>query len=101
MLQLGYAPHLAGENLLMARTDQQQRRQHRHATGLLDAALLLTNVVLVQSEVHLQLALELLHWPSSLRYTHHLSRRPLVPIGHEDFRMVQADVTPFFSSGPL
>ena len=81
----------------MARTDQQQIRQHRNAERLLDTLLICTDLVLPQPEVCLQFPIDLLHGPPSLIGTHHLSRRPLVQIGHQDFRMVWADVSPFFT----
>src|SRR5918999_789209 len=97
MLQLGNAPRCPRENLLMAGTDQQQIRQHRKAERLLDALLLSTDLVLSQPQVRLQLPIDLLHGPPSLIRRHHLSRGPLVQIGHQDFRMLRADVSPFLT----
>src|SRR4030095_5567239 len=87
MLQLRHAPRLTGENLLMAGTDQQQIRQHRDAKGLLDASLLCTDLMFSQSQVCLQLAVDLFHRPSALVGTDYLPRDPLVQIGHETFRL--------------
>ena len=81
----------------MAGTDQQQIRQYRYPKGLLDPSLLPTDLVLAQPEVGLQLAVDLFHGPSALVCTHHLSRDPLVEIGHQDFRLLWADVTPSFT----
>src|SRR4030095_1020425 len=97
MLQLGNAPRGPWEHLLMAGTDQQQIRQDCYPKGVLDPSLLPTDLVLAQPEVRLQLAVDLFHWPSSLVGTDHLSRDPLVEIGHQDFRMFRADVTPSFT----
>src|SRR6266566_3713095 len=97
MLQLRNAPRLARDDLLMTRTDQQQIRQHRHTKGLLDPSFLLTDLVLAQPEIRLQLAVDLFHGPSSLVGTHHLSRDPLVQIGHQNFRLLRAEVTPSFT----
>jgi hypothetical protein len=69
----------------------------RHAKGLLNPSFLPTHLVFTQSQVRLQLPMDLLHRPSSLIRTHHLSRRPLVQIGRQDFRMLRADATPFFT----
>src|SRR5215470_15852355 len=93
MLQLCNAPRCPGAYLLMARTDQQQIRQHRDAKGGLDPSLCPTDLVLTQPEVRLQLPVDLFHRPSALVCTDHLSRDPLVEIGHQDFRMLRADVT--------
>src|SRR5712692_3712167 len=96
MLKLSNTPRLARDDLLMARAEQQQIRQHRDAKGLLNPSLVLPDLVLAQPEVRLQLAIDLFHWPPSLIRTHHLSRDPLVQIGHQDFRLFWAEVTPFF-----
>jgi len=97
MLQLRQAPRLAGENLLMAGTHQQQIRQHRDAKGLLDAPLLPAHLVCTQFQGGLEFPLNLLHRPPSLIRTHHLSGDPLVQMGHQDFRRFGADVTPSFT----
>src|SRR5215468_7475315 len=77
MLQLCHAPRCPGAYLLMARTDQQQIRQHRDAKGFLDPSLFATDLVLAQPEVCLQLTVDLFHRPPSLVGTDHLSRDPL------------------------
>src|SRR6266540_1991642 len=64
MLKLRYTPRLAGEHLLMARTDQQQIRHHRNAKGLLDPPLFSTDLLLAQPAVHLQRSIALFHQPS-------------------------------------
>src|SRR2546426_6197666 len=97
MLKLRYTPRLPRNNLLMACTDQQQIRHHCYAKGLLDPSLFPTDLVLAQPEVGLQLAIDLFYWPPSLICTYHLSRDPLVQIGHQDFRMFRAQVTPSFT----
>src|SRR5437588_1197425 len=97
MLQLRNAPRRPRENLLMAGTDQQQIRHDRNAKGAFDTSFLCTDLVSAQPKVRLELAVDLLHRPPSLVRTHYLSRDPLVQIGHQDFRMFWADVTPFFT----
>src|SRR6266478_10229445 len=87
MLQLRHAPRRPREHLLMAHTDQQQIREHRYTKGLLDASLLRTDLVLSQPEVRLQCALDPLHGPPSLIRPPHLSRRPRVQMGQQDFRI--------------
>ena len=78
----------------MAGTDQQQIRQHRNAKGFLDPSLLPTHLVDPQSQVCLEFPLDLLHRPPALVCTYHLSRRPLVQIGHQEFRLLRAQVPP-------
>src|SRR5919201_4213424 len=94
MLQLGNAPRGPWEHRLMAGTDQQQIRQDRYPKGVLDPSLLPTDLVLAQPEVCLQLTVDLFHGPSALVGTDHLSRDPFVEIGHQDLRLLRADVTP-------
>jgi len=78
----------------MAGTDQQQIRQDRYAKGLLDPSLFPADLVLAQPEVCFQLPIDLLHRPPSLVCSHDLSRRPLVQIGHQDFCLFRAEVSP-------
>src|SRR5437660_12391041 len=100
MLQWRQAPRLAGENLLMAGTNQQQIRQHRDAKGLLDASLLPAHLVCTQSYGCREFPVDVLDRPPSLIRTPHLSGDPLVQIGPQDFRMFGADVTPSFTQDP-
>src|SRR5215510_5116040 len=97
MLQLCKAPRLTGKNLLMACTAQQQIRHHRYTKGLLDPSLFPTDLMCTQSQVSLEFPIDVLHGPSSLVCTDHLSRDPLVEIGHQNFRMLRAQVTPSFT----
>src|SRR5262245_55326870 len=97
MLQLCNAPRWPWANLLMAGPDQQQIPQYCYAKGLFDASLLWAHLVFSQPKVRLQLPIDLLHGPPALIGTPHLSRRPLVEIGHQDFRMFRADVSPLFT----
>ena len=84
----------------MAGTDQQQIRQDCYTQGVLDASFLSTYLVCPQSQVGLEFPIDLLHGPSALVGTDHLSRDPLVEIGHQDFGMFGADVTPSFTQHP-
>src|SRR6516162_10262448 len=97
MLELCYAPRRPRENLLMAGPDQQQIRQHCYAKGFLDASFLCAHLVCTQSQVSLEFPIDLLHGPSALVGTDHLSRNPFVQIGHQDFGLFRADVTPSFT----
>ena len=66
----------------MAGPDQQQIRQYGNAQGLLDPSLLCADLVFSQPKVSLQLPMDVLHGPPALISIYHLSRRPLVQIGH-------------------
>jgi hypothetical protein len=81
----------------MAGPDQQQLCQHRDAKGCLNMSFLCTDLVHVQAKVRLQFPGDLLYGPPALIGTHDLSRGPLVQIGHQDFGMFRATVTPFFT----
>jgi hypothetical protein len=82
----------------MARTGQKQTRQHRNAKGLLDPRFLSPDLVLTQPEVCLQLAMDLFHQPPSLIRANHLSGQQVGQVGHQDFRLLRADVRPGFTA---
>ena len=81
----------------MAGTYQQQIGQDRNAKRLLDASLFPADLVCTQSQVGLEFPIDLLYGPSALLGTDHLSRNPFVQIGHQDFCMFWAGVTPSFT----
>ena len=85
----------------MAGTDQQQIRQDRYTKGVLDASFLSTYLVCPQSQVGLEFSIDLLHGPSALVCTDYLSRDPLVQIGHQDFRLFRAEVSPSLTHSEL
>src|SRR5918912_1408298 len=97
MLQLRDAPRRSWENLLMAGTDQEQIGQYRYTKGVLDPSLLPTHLVYAQSQIGLEFPIDLFHRPPSLVRPYHLSRDPLVQIGHQDFRLLRAEVAPSFT----
>src|SRR5689334_4087707 len=97
MLQLPKTPWRSWENLLMAGADQQQIRQDSDTKRLLDSSFLFTDLVLTQAQVGLEFPIDLLYGPSALVCTYHLSRNPFVQIGHQDFRLLRAEVTPSFT----
>src|SRR4029434_3338343 len=97
MLQLRNAPRCPRANLLMAGTDQQHIRQYANTTRFLNLSLLPTHLVGTQSQVRLEFPIDLLYGPSALIGTDHLSRNPFVQIGHQDFCLFWAGVTPSFT----
>jgi hypothetical protein len=56
--------------------------------------------VCTQAQVSLEFPIDLLYRPPSSICLYHLSRRPLVQMGHQDFCMFWAEVPPFFYSRP-
>ena len=75
----------------------QQVGQHRDAHGLLTAVCVPTDLVLAQPQTRFQLPVHELDRPAFLVDTHDLARCQLGQIGHQEFRVVGADVTPFFT----
>jgi hypothetical protein len=61
------------------------------------SSLLPTHLVCPQSQVSLKFPMDLLHGPPALVCTDHLSRDPLVQIGHQDFCLFRAQVPPSFT----
>jgi hypothetical protein len=84
----------------MAGTYQQHLCQHGSAKGFLNPSLLPPPLVCPQAQVRLEFPLDVLHGPSAVVGTAHLSRAPLVQIGHEDFCRCRAQVPPSFTQHP-
>jgi hypothetical protein len=97
MLQLKKTPGFTGDNLVMTHPQHQQVCQDRNAHGFLTAVRIPTHLVLTQSQPRFQLPVQQLDRPAFLVPTHHLSRRQFGQIGHQEFRVVGAGVTPFFA----
>ena len=81
----------------MAGTDQQQVRQDRYPKGVLDPSLLPADLMFPQAQGSLEFSIDLLHGPPVLIRTHHLSRDPLGQIGHQNLRLLRAEVSPSFA----
>ena len=81
----------------MTHPHHQQVGQHRDANGLLTAVGVPTDLVLAQPQTRFQLPVQELDRPAFLVDTHDLAWCQLGQIGHQEFRVVGADVTPFFT----
>jgi hypothetical protein len=81
----------------MAGTYQQHICQHSYAKGFLNPSLLPTYLLCPQSQVSLKFPMDLLHRLLASVCTNHLSRDPLVQIGHHDFCLFRAQVPPSFT----
>jgi hypothetical protein len=81
----------------MAGPDQQSIGQYRDAKRFLNPSFLCADLMLAQPKVGFQRSVDLLHRPSSLVCPYHLSRDPLVQIGHQAFRLLRAEVAPAFT----
>jgi hypothetical protein len=80
----------------MAGTDPEHRGQDRYPTGVLAPSRLPTHLGCAPAQVGRAFPLAWFHRPPSWARPHHLSRRPLVPLGHQDLRLFRADIAPFF-----
>ena len=97
MLKLKNTPGFAGDNLVMTHPQHKQIRQYRNANRFLTTILVPADLVLAQPQARFQLPVHQLDRPAFLVHTHHLSRRQFGQIGHQEFRVVGAGVTPFFA----
>ena len=81
----------------MTHPHHQQVGQPRDANGLLTAVCGPTDLVLAQAQTRFQLPGHELERPAFLVYAHDLSRRQCGQIGHQEFCVMGADVSPFFT----
>ena len=82
---------------MMTHPQHKQVGQHRDAHGFLTAVRIPTDLVLAQPQTRFQLPIYELDGPTFLVDAHDLARRQLGQIGHEDFGMLRAHVSPFFT----
>ncbi len=97
MLKLRQTPRFAWNDLLMRQPQDEQIGQYRYAKGLFHLISVPPHLVLAQSEVRFQIPIDELHTPPVLVDAHHLSRRRIGQIGHQEFGMLRAHVTPGFA----
>ena len=81
----------------MTHPHHQQIGQPSDANGLLTAVGVPADLVLAQAQARFQLPVQQLDRPTFLVDAHDLARGQLGQIGHQEFRVVGADVTPFFT----
>ena len=81
----------------MTHPQHQQIGQHRDAHGFLTAVRVPTDLVLAQPQTRFQLPIHERDRPTFLVDAHDLARGQCGQIGHEDFGMLRACVTPFFT----
>ncbi len=81
---------------MMTRPKQKQGGQYRDAHGILTLFLVSADVVLVQSQPRCAFPMDQRNGPTLLVHAHHVSRHQLGQIGHQDFRVFGAHVTPLF-----
>ena len=81
----------------MTHPHHKQVGQHSDAHGLLTAVCVPADLVLAQPQARFQLPVYQLDRPTFLGDAHDLARCQLGQIGHQEFRVVGADVTPFFT----
>jgi hypothetical protein len=81
----------------MTHSQHQQIGQHGDAHGFLTAVCVPANLVLAQPQARFQLPVHELDCPTFLVDAHDLARCQRGQIGHQDFGMLGARVTPFFT----
>ena len=97
MLKLGQTPRFAWNDLLMRQPQDEQICQYRHAKGLFHLISVPPHLVLAQAEVRFQVPIDELHTPPVLVDSYHLSGGRIRQIGHQEFGMFRAHVTPGFA----
>src|SRR2546425_4616147 len=97
MLQLKNTPGLSGDYLVMTHPQDKQVGQHGDAYGFLTAVFVPADLVLAQPQARFQVPVHQLDRPTFLVDAHDLARCQLGQIGHQDFGMLGAQVTPFFT----
>ena len=75
----------------------QQGDQHRHPSGFLAAILVPTDLMGAEAQSRLAFPMQHLHGPALLVDTHDWARRQRGQIGHQDFRLFEAQVSPSFT----
>ena len=81
----------------MTRPYDKQVGQHGDANGFLAAVLVPTDLVLAQAQARFEFPVHQLYSPALLVDAHDLSRRQFGQIGHQEFGVVGAYVTPSFA----
>src|SRR5215217_1370889 len=97
MLKLKNTPGFARDNLVMTRPQHKHVGQHCNADRFLTPVLVPTDLMLAKPQPRLEFPMYQLDRPTLLVDAYHLSRCQLGQIGHQEFRVVGADVTPFFT----
>jgi hypothetical protein len=82
---------------VMTHPQHKQIGQHGNPHGFLTAVFVPADLVLAQSQARFQFPVHQLDRPTFLVDAHDLARCQLGQIGHQDFCMVGARVTPFFT----
>ena len=81
----------------MTRPQQEQIGQHRDPHGICAPLPVSTDLMVAQSQPRFEVSIHECYGPAFLVDAHHLSRCPLRSIGHHDFCLFGAHVTPFFT----
>src|SRR2546425_11562342 len=97
MLQLEDTPGFPRDNLVMTHAQHKQVSQHGDAHGFLTTLLVPADLVLAQPQARFQLPVHEFDRPTFLVDAYDLARRQFGQIGHQDFGMLRAQVTPFFT----
>src|ERR671912_2057715 len=97
MLKLKNTPRLPWRDLVMTSPQQEQIGQYCDPHRVRAALLVPSDLMLAQSQARFEFPIDELNRPTLLVHAHHLSRGQLRQIGHQDFCVPGAHVTPFFT----
>ena len=81
----------------MTSPHQKQVGQYGDSHGVLTALIVSAHLVLAQSQTRFEFPIHEFYRPTLLIDAHHLSRGQLRQIGHQNFGLFWAQVTPFFA----
>ena len=81
----------------MTSPQQEQVGQYRDPHGVRTPFRVATDLMLAQSQPRFELPIDEFDRPALLVDAHHLSRRQLRQIGHQNFGLFRAHVPPFFT----
>jgi len=97
MLKLADTPRFARRDLMMVQPQHEQVGQQGNPKRFFMLLQVATYLMLTQAQVRFQVPIDEFDTPSELVQPHHLSCRYLWQIGHQEFRVARADVTPGFA----
>jgi len=97
MLEFRETPWFSRNDLMMAQPQDKQVRQQGNPEGFFMPLQVAAHLMLAQSEIRFQAPIDDLDTPPELIQPNHLSRRHIWQIGHPEFCVARADVTPGFT----
>ena len=85
------------DNFLVTQLQNKEVRQQGNAKGLFKPIHVTSHLMLSQPQIRFQISIDELDTPAILVQPYHLSRSHIRQIGHQEFCVARADVTPGFT----